>query len=395
MSRAALIVLAAVAAGASTNVRAESGAGAVSDLNGDGIADLVVGAPWSLRGAGEVFVLYGRSDSLPAGFELADLRPERGGDGHAGFVMRGEAGSLAGFAVAGRADYDGDGVDDLVVGAPGNDGHGVSDRPGSVFVVYGRRDPFPAGLDLASLRLAEGGDRRPGLVLIGAEPGDGAGASVSLRDYDGDGAPDIVVGAGCATDRCTADAEAWVVFGSAAARIGPELYLATLAGGSGDYRGVARIAGLRTAAAAGADSDGDGTSDDQDNCQRVSNPDQRDTNRDGLGNACDTDIDNDCDIDIYDEEEMKTRLGTDDPNADIDGDGLVNFRDLELLRDAQNDLPGPSGLPNACDCDGAAAGADFCSRGAEPGAGGGGGAEILLWLAAVLASGSRGRLRRA
>ena len=43
---------------------------------------------------------------------------------------------------------------------------------------------------------------------------------------------------------------------------------------------------------AGVDSDGDGTDDVDDNCLLLANPDQRDSDNDDYGNACDADLDN-------------------------------------------------------------------------------------------------------
>lgn len=55
-----------------------------------------------------------------------------------------------------------------------------------------------------------------------------------------------------------------------------------------------------------ADADSDGVGDNRDNCPQASNPDQRDTDADALGNACDTDDDNDSYLDV-----AETALGSD------------------------------------------------------------------------------------
>lgn len=89
------------------------------------------------------------------------------------------------------------------------------------------------------------------------------------------------------------------------------------------------------------DQDLDGVPDDADNCPRDPNPDQRDTNRDGFGNRCDPDVDNDGDVDtswgaIYPVDQrgdleaisLTIRNGPPDPDHDLDGDGQVDERDL-------------------------------------------------------------------
>ena len=103
-----------------------------------------------------------------------------------------------------------------------------------------------------------------------------------------------------------------------------------------------------------ADSDGDGVVDGTDNCSVVANPDQTDSNGDGLGNACDADLNDDCSVNFGDLAVLKAAFF---PNpfladADFNGDGLVNFGDLAFMKstffNGANPGPGPSDLPNAC-----------------------------------------------
>ncbi len=105
----------------------------------------------------------------------------------------------------------------------------------------------------------------------------------------------------------------------------------------------------------GSDTDGDGIDDTGDNCVVAANTDQRDTNGDGIGNACDADVNDDCSVNFGDLAILKAAFfpGPYDANSDFDGDGLVNFGDLALMKSAffngENPGPGPSGVPNACD----------------------------------------------
>ncbi len=91
------------------------------------------------------------------------------------------------------------------------------------------------------------------------------------------------------------------------------------------------------------DSDGDAVPDYADNCIVAVNSDQRDTNGDGYGNACDGDIDNDGHTNFADLVLFQDRFYTTDADTDLDGDGFVNFIDLSILSDLFFLAPGPSG----------------------------------------------------
>jgi hypothetical protein len=92
------------------------------------------------------------------------------------------------------------------------------------------------------------------------------------------------------------------------------------------------------------DTDGDGIPDAIDNCILVPNPDQRDTDGDGYGNACDADFDNNGIVNFADLAYFKSKFGTADPNADLDGNGIVNFADLAIFKPLFGKAPGQSGL---------------------------------------------------
>jgi hypothetical protein len=94
---------------------------------------------------------------------------------------------------------------------------------------------------------------------------------------------------------------------------------------------------------AGEDSDGDGVANEFDNCTQAANADQRDTDGDGYGNACDADLDNSGVVNFGDLGLMKSLFFSNDPNADLDGNGSVNFQDLGILKAAFFEPPGPSG----------------------------------------------------
>jgi chitosanase len=97
------------------------------------------------------------------------------------------------------------------------------------------------------------------------------------------------------------------------------------------------------------DLDGDGILDDQDNCIEVVKPNQRDTNSDGYGNACDADLDDNGVISFADLDLFKSAFGLGeadagfDANADFDGNGFVSFADLDILKSLFGKAPGPAG----------------------------------------------------
>jgi len=160
---------------------------AAGDVSGDGIADLVVGAPSEAPNAdpagGAIYVLPGSTGGLVAGY----YRTQENGGGNT------EAGDNFGAALA-MADFNGDGVADIAVGTP-NEGPG-SDPAGGIFYVFrGVSGAQPSGYFVE--QPAAGGV---------TEAGDGFGAALAAADTDGDGYAELVVGA--PSDRLGAGARA-------------------------------------------------------------------------------------------------------------------------------------------------------------------------------------------
>ncbi|MFK7887876.1 MAG: thrombospondin type 3 repeat-containing protein [Gammaproteobacteria bacterium] len=99
---------------------------------------------------------------------------------------------------------------------------------------------------------------------------------------------------------------------------------------------------LTYAMVSNTDTDNDGVSDLTDNCTLTVNTDQTDGDSDGFGNACDTDLNNDCVTNVIDLGLLRQRFFTADAAADFNADGTVNFADLGIFRLNFLLPPGPS-----------------------------------------------------
>ncbi|MEO1210417.1 MAG: hypothetical protein AAFX78_12815 [Cyanobacteria bacterium J06638_20] len=176
------------------------------DINGDGFDDLIIGARKAApngRGSGESYVVFGRDQGLTASLDLADL------NGRNGFVINGiDEGDASGRSVSGAGDINGDGFDDLIIGAPYADSNG-NNAAGESYVVFGSNQGFTPRLDLATL------DGRNGFVLNGIDEDDFSGRSVSgAGDVNGDGFDDLIIGAFSADPHGLSSGEGYVVFGT-------------------------------------------------------------------------------------------------------------------------------------------------------------------------------------
>jgi Ca2+-binding RTX toxin-like protein len=204
------------------------------DVNNDGLDDLIIGAFSANSGAGAAYVVFGKTSNTTV--NLNNL----GGNG---FVINGAtSGDRAGFSVSGGGDVNGDGLDDVIVGAPN-----VNNFAGASYVIFGKTTS--TAVNLASLGTG-------GFAITGAAGNDLAGTSVSLAgDVNDDGLADVVVGASSANGGTGA---AYVVFGK---NSNGAIALSSLGSAGFAVNGATAGDGLGKAVAGAGDVNNDGFTD--------------------------------------------------------------------------------------------------------------------------------------
>ncbi len=205
--------------------QALAGAG---DVNADGYDDVLVGAPGTDSGTGTAYLVFG---------PFGGRQSLAGADGVFSGVVEDDA---AGASVAAAGDVNGDGAPDLLVGAYGYDYGGSA--TGAAFVLLG---PVSGSV------LLSGADS----VLVGEHAGDNAGWSVAgAGDMDGDGDDDVLVGALREDSGGSAAGAAYLIYGPPAALLNLGSASARILGESTEDYAGASVAGV-------GDTDGDGKGD--------------------------------------------------------------------------------------------------------------------------------------
>jgi hypothetical protein len=156
------------------------------DFNKDGVDDFIIGS--YLDGPtkqGVAYVFYGKSSGSFSNVDLASFTSSSS----VGVRILGESwGDQLGFSVASAGDFNGDGINDLVIGANFVDPDPHISNAGAAYVIYGK---VGSGADIQVSRTMPSF----GVAIYGASTNYNLGYSVSGGDFDQDGFSDVLLGA--------------------------------------------------------------------------------------------------------------------------------------------------------------------------------------------------------
>ena len=179
--------------GSSQNEKVGMGVINGGDINNDGIEDLVIS-----NAMGQVHIFYGKTSWENTTSSSSDV------------VLYGETTNGDGLNLAGKADVDADGCDDLLIGDAA-----YATNTGRAYLVYGHGSGCNNTSALSgSLSLSNVGGSLDGASFDAENSTDRAGCSVSLtQNYNGDAFADLLIGA-CTNDASGTDSgKGYLVFG--------------------------------------------------------------------------------------------------------------------------------------------------------------------------------------
>jgi hypothetical protein len=178
-------------AGEDDTDNAGSSVSSAGDVDGDGLDDILIGAPQADASVGKAYLVLGSSLGVSSEIDLY----------FADYWFMGEKGASIGYAgatVKSAGDVDGDGLSDILLGAKGGEYY-----PGKVYLVLGSSLGASSVMDLSTADYS----------LVGEEGGDAVGDHVSnAGDVDGDGLNDILVGATGNDDAGSNAGKAYLIF---------------------------------------------------------------------------------------------------------------------------------------------------------------------------------------